>query len=343
MFETFYYHPDKGLRTGLSLQEIDEVVKDPKSLLWMDIADVSDEIIDTLTATFNFHPLTIEDIILPNARPKVENFHDYLFLVMFALESQNGSLSAAPATSAASDSKTSALHLGVKIKTVELDCCLGRNFLITFHEKPLKSLAVCKDRIKRQSPIMLNGADALLYAILDSCVDNYFPVINDFDNMVDQMSDELFSQPTQETLKKIYNLKNDVMHLRRTIGPQADVISIIARGDYEFVSPANVLYFRNIYDNLVRLNDIVGTSRDIITGAMEAYVSVVSNRLNEIMKTLTVIATTMMPLTLVASIYGMNFKHMPELDSPYGYPAVMAAMAVITFVMLVYFKRRKWL
>jgi magnesium transporter len=338
MFETYYYHPDKGLRTGLALQEIGEVIKDPKSLLWLDIVDVSDEIIDMLTASFNLHPLTIEDIILPNARPKVENFHDYLFLVMFALESQNGGAQATE-----NQKKTSVLQVSTKIKTVELNCCLGRNFLITFHERPLKSLAVCKDRIKRQSPIMLNGADALLYAILDSCVDNYFPVISEFDNMVDQMSDELFSQPTQETLKKIYNLKNDVMHLRRTIGPQADVISIIARGDYEFVSPANVLYYRNIYDNLVRLNDIVGTSRDIITGAMEAYVSVVSNRLNEIMKTLTVIATIMMPLTLVASIYGMNFRHMPELNSPYGYPAVMGIMAVITLIMLVYFKRRKWL
>jgi len=338
MYETFYYHPDKGLRTGLSLQEIGEVIKDPRSLLWMDIVDVSDEIIDLLTASFNMHPLTIEDIILPNARPKVENFHDYLFLVMFALESQNGG---APAPEA--QKKISALQVSAKIRTVELNCSLGRNFLITFHDRPLKSLSVCKDRIKRQSPIMLNGADALLYAILDSCVDNYFPVISEFDNLVDQMSDELFTQPTQETLRKIYNLKNDVMHLRRTIGPQADVISIIARGDYEFVSPANVLYYRNIYDNLVRLNDIVGTSRDIITGAMEAYVSVVSNRLNEIMKTLTVIATIMMPLTMVASIYGMNFKHMPELDSPYGYPVTMGVMALITIVMLVYFKRRKWM
>lgn len=338
MFETYYYHPDKGLQTGLSLQEVGEAIKDPRSLLWMDIIDVSDEIIDLLTTSFNLHPLTIEDIILPNARPKVENFHDYLLLVMFALEFQNGS-----AATPEAQRKTSVLQVSAKVKTVEIDCCLGRNFLVTFHDRPLKSLAICKDRIKRQSPIMLNGADALLYAILDSCVDNYFPVISEFDNMVDQMSDELFTAPTQETLRKIYNLKNDIMHLRRTIGPQADVISIIARGDYEFVTPANILYYRNIYDNLVRLNDIVGTSRDIITGALEAYVSVVSNRLNEIMKTLTVVSMLLMPPTMIASIYGMNFRHMPELDSIYGYPLVMGVMALITVIMLVYFKRRKWL
>ena len=133
------------------------------------------------------------------------------------------------------------------------------------------------------------------------------------------------------------------MYLRRTIGPQADVISVVARGDFPYISAANAIYFRNIYDNLIRLNDIVGTSRDIVTGAMEAYVSIVSNRLNEIMKTLTVIATIVMPLTLIASIYGMNFKHMPELSSPYGYPAVIFFMIVITFGMLHYFKRKKWL
>lgn len=157
------------------------------------------------------------------------------------------------------------------------------------------------------------------------------------------MSDDLFKDPNQDTLKKIYFLKNEIMHLKRTIGPQADVVSLMARGDFEVISSANTIYFRNIYDNLVRLNDVVGTSRDIITGSMEAYVSIVSNRLNEIMKTLTVITTIMMPLTLIASFYGMNFKHMPEVESKFGYPAVIAAMVTLTVIMLIYFKRRKWL
>ena len=133
------------------------------------------------------------------------------------------------------------------------------------------------------------------------------------------------------------------MHLRRTIGPQADIISSIARGDFAFISPENIIYFRSLYDNLVRLSDLIGTSRDVITGAMEAYTSIVSNRLNEVMKTLTIIATIMMPLTLVASIYGMNFKHMPELNSKFGYPTVIVIMITITMVMLTYFKLRKWL
>jgi magnesium transporter len=324
MFESYLYHPDSGLKTDISVQDMPEVLKDPRQLLWIDMQDMDDKDIDLLTTVFNLHPLTVEDLIMPNARPKVENFGEYISLVMFALQSQNN-------------------HQKGRVKAIELDCCLGRNFLITFHTDTLTPLALCKERIRKQSPIIMHGADMLLYSILDSCVDSYFPVISEFDNLVDEMSDELFKDPSQDTLKKIYSLKNEIMYLRRTIGPQADVISLVARGDFPLVASSNMIYFRNIYDNLVRLNDLVGTSRDIITGAMEAYVSIVSNRLNEIMKTLTVIATIMMPLTLIASIYGMNFKHMPELESRFGYPVVVALMITVTTVMLVYFKRRKWL
>ncbi|MBM3244615.1 MAG: magnesium/cobalt transporter CorA [Candidatus Omnitrophica bacterium] len=324
MYETFLYHPERGLKTELTPEEMSQAVQDPSSLLWLDINDIDDSTIDLLTSIFNLHPLTTEDFIMPNARTKAEKFKDYLFLVIFALQNHNNGKHE-------------------KAKTIELDCCLGKNFLVTFHSDPITPLSASKERVRKQSPIIMHGADMLLYSIIDSCVDSYFPIINEFDNLVDDMSDELFKDPTQDTLKKIYTLKNDVMHLKRTIGPQADVINLVARGDFEFISPANLIYFRNIYDNLVRLNDVVGTSRDIITGAMEAYVSIVSNRLNEIMKTLTVIATMMMPLTLVASIYGMNFKHMPELESVYGYPAVIGLMAITMAAMLIYFKRKKWL
>jgi len=323
MFEVFAYHPDKGLQTDLTAEDVAQAIKDSRTLLWLDLTDLDDADVDLLTSVFNLHPLTVEDLIMPNARTKVEKFADYMFLVMFALESHDAGLHG-------------------KVKILELDCCLGKNYLITCHTQPVPPLSVCKDRIRKQSPIILQGADMLLYSILDSCVDSYFPVINDFDNLVDEMSDELFRDPTQETLKKIYHLKNDVMSLRRTIGPQADVVSLLQRGDFEWISPSNSVYFRNIYDNLIRLNDIVGTSREIITGAMEAYVSVVSNRLNEIMKTLTVIATIMMPLTLIASIYGMNFKHMPELDHPLGYYSVLGFMAFVGISMVAYFKRKNW-
>jgi magnesium transporter len=324
MYESFYYHPDSGLKTGLSSAEISEVLKDARSLVWVDMLDIDDNDIDFLTSVFNLHELTIEDFIMPNARPKIEKFRDYLFLVAFSLES-NGT------------------NGGEKVRSVELDCCLGKNFLITFHSHPINSIATCKGRINKHSPMIMRGADMLLYSILDSCVDSYFPAVQQFDKSIDAITDELFKTPNQETLKKIYYLKNEIMHLRRSIGPQIDVISSVVRGDFELISPANIIYFRNIYDNLIRINDITGTARDVIAGAMEAYTSLISNRLNEVMKTLTIIATIMMPLTLIASIYGMNFKHMPELNSPFGYPAIIITMAIITIVMLLFFRRKKWL
>lgn len=323
MYEAFMYHRQNGLKVGLNLEEIKESLHDENCFIWLDMKDIDDIDIDMLTETLNLHPLTIEDFIMANARPKVENFKDYFFLVMFSMESHDKARG--------------------RINTAELDCCLGRNFLVTAHNSGIAALNTIKDRIKKQSPIIKGGGDFFLYAILDCLVDSYFPIVNEFDNMVDEMSDELFKDPTNETLRKIYTLKNEIMYLRRTIGPQADVVNLMIRSEFPFISAASAIYYRNIYDNLVRLNDIVGTSRDVVTGAMEAYVSVVSNRLNEIMKTLTVIATIVMPLTLIASIYGMNFKNMPELSNRYGYPAVIVSMGIISALMLYYFKRRKWL
>jgi len=324
MYETLLYNAKTGLQIEkLAPDQMRQALKDESSVLWIDMQDIDDVDIDMMTEVFNLHPLTIEDFIMVNSRPKAERFADYLFLVMFSIESHD---------------KTKG-----RIKTAEMDFCLGKNFLVTTHNNGIPSLEASKDKIRKQSPIIKNGCDFLLYSIMDNLVDSYFPVIHDFDNMVDEMSDELFLDPSNETLRKIYCLKNEVMYLRRTIGPQADVISLITRGDIPYITAANTIYFRNIYDNLVRLNDVVGTSRDVVTGAMEAYVSVVSNRLNEIMKTLTVITVIMMPLTLIASIYGMNFKHMPELSSPLGYPTILTVMTAISISMIYYFRRKKWL
>lgn len=323
MYETYMYHRQNGLKMELGREEIKTCLNDENIFLWVDMKDIDDNDIDMLTETFNLHPLTIEDFIMANARPKIENFKDYFFLVMFSMD--------------APDKEKG------RIKTSELDCCLGKNFLVTVHNNGINTLNTIKERIKKQSPIIKGGGDFFLYSILDCLADSYFPIVNEFDNMVDEMSDELFKDPTNETLKKIYTLKNEITYLRRTIGPQADVINLMIRSEFPFISAASAIYYRNIYDNLVRLNDIVGTSRDVVTGAMEAYVSVVSNRLNEIMKTLTIIATIAMPLTLIASIYGMNFKHMPELASKHGYPAVITSMVLVALLMLYYFKRKKWL
>jgi len=323
MYDVYFYKKDQGLKTALTCDEIAQALKDKQGLLWLDIKSAADDDIDMLSNTFNFHPLTVEDCIMPNARSKVEIFENYLFVNTFAIQLQP-------------DQEE-------ELKTVELDCCLGENFLVTVHADNLRSVTTTKEKIDKHSPIFEQGADFLLCSIIDTMVDNYFPIINMFDDRVDDVSDDIFKDPDQNTLNKIYNLKNEIMFLRRTVGPQADTVNMLIRGGYRFITPSHIVYFRNICDNLIRLTDTIGTSRDIITSALEAYNSVVSNRLNEVMKTLTVIATIVMPLTLVASIYGMNFKNMPELTSKYGYPVVIGIMLTISAAMLYYFKRKKWL
>ena len=323
MFKAYLYKDGQPTKTNLSIEEIKQALSDKRSMLWVDITQPEDIDIDLMTNVFDLHPLTIEDCIMPNARPKVEKFDNYLFLNTFALEAHP-------------DEEE-------EIKTVELDFCLGKNFLLTVHADKMNSVTAIQGKVEKESPLMDKGADFLLCTVIDTMVDNYFPIINMFDDRVDDISDELFQNPNQETLNKIYNLKNEIMLLRRTVGPQTDTVNMIIRGSFSFIDESNVTYFRNVYDNLVRLGDTVGNSRDIITSALETYNSVVSNRLNETMKTLTVIATIVMPLTLIASVYGMNFKYMPELNSKFGYPIVMGLMVALSAGMLYYFKRKKWL
>jgi len=323
MFKAYLYKDGQPTKTNLSIEEIKQALSDKRSMLWVDITQPEDIDIDLMTNVFDLHPLTIEDCIMPNARPKVEKFDNYLFLNTFALEAH--------------------LDEEEEIKTVELDFCLGKNFLLTVHADKMNSVTAIQGKVEKESPLMDKGADFLLCTVIDTMVDNYFPIINMFDDRVDDISDELFQNPNQETLNKIYNLKNEIMLLRRTVGPQTDTVNMIIRGSFSFIDESNITYFRNVYDNLVRLGDTVGNSRDIITSALETYNSVVSNRLNETMKTLTVIATIVMPLTLIASVYGMNFKYMPELNSKFGYPIVMGLMVALSAGMLYYFKRKKWL
>jgi magnesium transporter len=323
-----YNKADGKLRTASDLQDVKQALKDENNLLWVDIQQPDDTDVDLLKENFRIHPLTIEDCIMPNARPKLEKFGDdkynnYLFIIVHAIE----------------------IHPEEKeeIKTAELDCCIGKNFLITVHADNIKSVNTTREKIEKNPLIISRGVDFLFCSIIDTMVDNYMPIIKLFDERVDDMSDELFKEPTPDTMNKIYNIKNELMFLRRTVGPQSDTINSILREGYGFITSDNTAYFRDVYDNLVRLNDIIGSSRDIITSALDSYTSVMSYRTNEVMKTLTVIATIVLPLTLIASIYGMNFKAMPELTHRYGYPAILGVMILIAVVMLFYFKRKKWL
>ena len=323
MKHSFLFTKDKQLKTSLSVKEISDALKDKSCMIWVDFEKPDDIEIEMLLNVFNLHPLTIEDCIMPNARPKAEHFPDYLFVVLHAI----GRHSQAE-----------------EIEMMELDIILGKNFIVTVHNAPIPSIEAAEEKVKKSSPIMTKGPDFLMHSISDSLVDNYFPMIDKLDNKIDLLEDRLFGDESEDVLQEIFHLKNEIMVLRRSVGPQRDVINRFTRSDFSpMIKATTSVYFRDVYDHLVRMNDLLDSCRDSLTGSIDIYVSNASNRMNHIVKTLTIITTIFMPLTLITGIYGMNFRYMPELETKFGYLGVWIAMAIISIFMLIVFKRRKWM
>ncbi len=318
----YYFTSEGRLRKDIPVEEYRQALAAENSFLWVDMDGLEDDDIEVLMDIFGLHPLTVEDCIMVNARPKVEDFPGYLFLVTQGVKF-NGEDN--------------------KIEVFEVDFCLGKNYLVTVHTGPVDSVTLNLERVEKGSPIITRGGDFLMCSILESLSDSYYPIVDKFDKRVDDMEAELFEDPTTKTFNQIYRLKNDTMLLRRTIGPQTDTFSLLTRGDFPLIRPANYVYYRNVYDHLVRINDIVGTSRDIVTGALEAYVSIVSNRLNEVMKVLTLLATIMMPFVVIPSIYGMNLRFLPFSQHEHGLWVILGFTTFLTVVMVLYFKKKRWL
>ncbi len=325
--KSYLYQSDSILRKDLAVEEYSRALKDDKNLLWVDIEKPDDDDVDILLNVFGLHPLTVEDCLVPNARPKVEQFPNYLFVALQAVTLNQPE---------EEDEEE-------EVEAVEVDICIGKNFVLTVHADPIKGIKLNQDRIEKNSHIITKGPDFLFHSITDAIVDYYFPIIDKLEDKIEDIEDDLFSEADDEALNKLYTLKKNMMFLRRSVGPLRDVINILLRGDFDQISAGTHIYFRDIYDHLVRINDLIGTNREIITGALDAYAKISTNKLNEIMKILTIICTIMMPLTLITGIYGMNFKFMPEIGWKYGYLFVWGLMVIIIIGMLMFFKRRKWL
>jgi len=223
--------------------------------------------------------------------------------------------------------------------------CKDQDLPITWlrEEQLSRSINRTKERCLKNSLAMSRGMDFLLYEILDGTVDNYFPILDDFDEVVNELEHEVIHNPSKETLNRIFSLKRDGMALRRVTGPQREILNRLSRDPFAVINKRTAIYFRDVYDHLVRISELAESYKDLTTGLLEAYLSVVSNRLNEIMKVLTVFTAVMMPLTVITGLYGMNFKYMPELDWPYGYHMTIGIMAVVIVGMLGFFRWKKWL
>jgi len=281
------------------------------------------EVLELLGECFGLHPLVLEDILNTDQRPKMEDFSEYIFVVLktFSYNDQSD-----------------------EVEPEQISLILGPSLVLSFQERAGDVFDPIRERIRNgKGRIRRMGADYLAYALLDSIVDHYFIVLEQVGEDVEFLEEELVTNPTPETLQTIHNLKREMIFLRKSVWPLREVIGALERGESSLIKESTGIYLRDVYDHTIQVIDTIETFRDMISGMLDIYLSSVSNRMNEVMKVLTIIATIFIPLTLVAGIYGMNFQYMPELGWRWGYPIVWLVMLVIGAVMLVYFRRKKWL
>ncbi|MBN2569366.1 MAG: magnesium/cobalt transporter CorA [Deltaproteobacteria bacterium] len=298
--------------------------KDSQTVTWINIDGLHDtDIIQDIGNNFGIHSLVQEDILHTAQRPKLENLDDYIFatLDMIDFDEESG-----------------------EVSTEQVSLILGRNFVISFQERAGDTFDFVRNRIRNgRGRIRRMGADYLFYALIDSIVDNYFYILERYGEKLELVEMELTENATIETLHVIHRLKKEMTILRKSVWPMRDVISGMEREETPLISESIRVFIRDLYDHTIQVIDSVDTMREIISGLQDLYLSSVSNRMNEVMKVLTIFASIFIPLTFVAGIYGMNFEYMPELKLRWAYPALWIIMISMVGVLLVLFRRNKWL
>ena len=299
-------------------------VADPGEVTWINVNGLHQvKNLEKLGECFKIHPLVLEDILDIEQRPKIEDYEDYLYIVL-------KTISHAPEAG--------------EIMAEQVSLILGPHYVISCHEGDGDLFAPIRERLLRaKGRIRKMGADYLAYALIDLTVDNYFVELEAFSDQVESMEDEVVVRPSPETLRQVHRCKNDMILLRKSLWPLREVIARLERREFPLISDDLTIYFKDVYDHTIIAIETVETYRDMLSGILDIYLSSMSNRLNQIMKMLTIIATIFMPLTFITSLYGMNFKNMPELQWHYGYYGVVGVIVVIAAAMLLYFRRRQWI
>ena len=298
--------------------------KDKPTVTWINVDGLHQgEILEKLGECYHFHPLVLEDILNTDQRPKMEEYGDYLYIVLKMLHDKGK---------------------GSQIEAEQVSLVLGPNYVFSFQESGGDVFDQIRERLRTgKGRLRKMGADYLAYTLVDAIVDYYFVILEKLGERIELLEEELVAHPRTETLKEIHTLKREMIFLRKAVWPLREVISSLQRGESPLVQKTTGIYLRDVYDHTIQVIDTIETFRDILSGVLDIYLSSVSNRLNSVMKVLTIIATVFMPLTFLAGVYGMNFKYMPELEWRWGYPVTWAVMAAIGVAMLVYFRKKKWL
>ena len=325
-----YRNGAEKVEEGASIDDLPGLLADETNVIWVDIRgeDESDipAIKDLLLNVFKFHYLTVEDCIETRNAPKVEAFPDYFYFIVHGVKPDEAEPSS--------------------FQTRELDGYLGKNFVVTFHIERFRSIKNVKQQVRSSPFACQRGAAYLLHQVLDNVVDNYMPLVDHLDIVINQLEENLLSARQRHngrTLQEIMDLRRNVARLKRISTRQLEVLYRMSHGEFPQI-PENVLpFFRDVHDHLRRITDLAEGYRDLVAGLFEIHFTVLATRTNEIMKTLAVVSAIILPLTLIAGIYGMNFENMPELHSQYGYFVTLGVMALLTLVLLIYFWRRGWI
>jgi magnesium transporter len=325
MIRSLYRAQEGDIRTGLKLDELGTVLQDARGLLWLDfVAEQPDVCEPILRETFGFHPLAIEDALHQTHVPKVDDWTEYLYMVLHAVVFDDS-----------------------KLDSLELDVFLGPNYIVTYSEQPISAVDRVWEVCQRDERYLARGADHLLYQLVDEIVAESMSAVDDMDEAIGRIEDEIFERPTSETLGQIFTLKRAALRMRRTLVPQREVLNKLARDEYPVIDARDRAYFRDVYDHLVRLYDINESLRDLVTGALDIYLSVVNNRMNEAMKMLAIVTTLFMPISFLAGFFGMNFfRPVAPLDGWTSTLALVLALVVMLLVplgMYLWIRRRGWM
>lgn len=298
--------------------------KEAPTVTWINIDGLHDlSIIEKIGAQFGIHPLSLEDVVSTGQRPKFDDSDAYLFLVLKMIY---------------------LIDPGQKLLTEQLSIITGSNFVITFQERVGDVFERLRERIRMGRPrLRKSGADYLTYCLMDSVVDNYFVVLDTLGDQLEDLEEEVLESPQTDTMEGIYSMKRKLISLRKSISPLRDVVSKLSKSESALISRDTDPYMNDLFDHTFHVMETIETYRETASSLLDTYMTGVSNRMNEVMKVLTIIATIFIPLTFIAGIYGMNFEWMPELKWVWAYPVIWCIMLIVTAFMLIFFRRKKWL
>ena len=323
MLTIFTYSEQEGLSQVRDPGALRGLIADRSKIFWVDMEKPTPQETELLDTAFNFHPLTIDDCLSPRHQPKIDNYGEYLFLIVHEVLPESSERD---------------------FKTGELDIFLGKNYLLTYHRPKMRSLETIKERIEKSPRSVFRSADFLLATVLDEVVDLYNPVLDQFDRKVNALEDQLLTTDSEgkNILGDIFALKRHLSRLKRVSILQIELLTHMIKDGYDEILPVSLPYLSNVRDHLIRASDLSDSHRDAVSSLVEAHLLTASNKANESMKVLTVFASIMLPLTVITGIYGMNFKFMPELEWVHGYPFALGLMAVVAGGLLYFFKKKRW-